>query len=271
MAAHTAVSRWICAAKSAGVLPTGIKPCASSLSRTEGCASAAPSLEFARALAVAGARVAIADVLADQAQQAAAQLRADGHEVHAFALDLAAPASVKACASAAEAALGGLDDLVNNGAITNSGGRDLHQLETDTWDQAMTVNRWRANWGRRHHRQRRGAGVDDGRGHRLRARSAPAPVPRAAPSAARLTAGGRERCSGLCVVAAGTLRHRPATGGERRLRDALTLPGAPPPGLSAGAWLAATGPHGAVCRRHAARWRDRAGRGSPTGSGRSSA
>ena len=97
-------------------------------------------LEFARALVVAGARVAIADVLADQAQQAAAQLRADGHEVHAFALDLADPASVQACAAAAEAALGGLDGLVNNGAITNSGGRDLHQLETDTWDRVMTVN-----------------------------------------------------------------------------------------------------------------------------------
>jgi len=97
-------------------------------------------LEFVRALVTAGARVAIADVLADQAQLAAAQLRADGHEVHALALDLADPASVQACATAAEAALGGLDGLVNNGAITNSGGRDLHQLEIDTWDRVMTVN-----------------------------------------------------------------------------------------------------------------------------------
>jgi NAD(P)-dependent dehydrogenase (short-subunit alcohol dehydrogenase family) len=97
-------------------------------------------LEFARALVQAGARVAIADVLADAAQQAAAQLRADGHEVHALALDLADPASVQACAAEAISALGGLDGLVNNGAITNSGGRDLHQLEIGTWDKVMQVN-----------------------------------------------------------------------------------------------------------------------------------
>ena len=97
-------------------------------------------LEFARAFAQTGARVAIADLLAEQAQQAAAQLRAEGHEAHALALDLAQPESVTACAAAAQAALGGLDGLVNNGAITNSGGRDLHELDVDTWDRVMQVN-----------------------------------------------------------------------------------------------------------------------------------
>ena len=97
-------------------------------------------LEFARAAAAAGARVLIADVLVEQAQQAAAALRADGCDVHATALDLSNPASVSACAEAALATLGGLDGLVNNGAITNTGGRDLHALDTDTWDQVMTVN-----------------------------------------------------------------------------------------------------------------------------------
>jgi NAD(P)-dependent dehydrogenase (short-subunit alcohol dehydrogenase family) len=97
-------------------------------------------LEFARALAQAGARIVIADLLAEQAEQAAAQMRSEGHEVHALALDLADPASVSACADASRAALGGLDGLVNNGAITNSGGRDLHQLDIDTWDRVMQVN-----------------------------------------------------------------------------------------------------------------------------------
>ena len=36
--------------------------------------------------------------------------------------------------------LGGLDGLVNNGAITNSGGRSLHELETEVWDRVMNVN-----------------------------------------------------------------------------------------------------------------------------------
>ena len=97
-------------------------------------------LEFARALVEAGARVVIADVLADQAEQAAAELRKQGHEVHALPLDLADEASVQACAAASAAKLGGLDGLVNNGAITNSGGRDLHELDTTTWDRVMAVN-----------------------------------------------------------------------------------------------------------------------------------
>jgi NAD(P)-dependent dehydrogenase (short-subunit alcohol dehydrogenase family) len=36
--------------------------------------------------------------------------------------------------------LGGLDGLVNNAAITNSGGRDAHALEIDMWDRVMNVN-----------------------------------------------------------------------------------------------------------------------------------
>ncbi len=97
-------------------------------------------LEFARATAAQGARVVIADVLAPQAQAAAAALRAQGLDVQALALDLADPASIEACAVAAIKALGGLDGLVNNGAITHSGGRSMHQLDTDTWDAVMTVN-----------------------------------------------------------------------------------------------------------------------------------
>jgi NAD(P)-dependent dehydrogenase (short-subunit alcohol dehydrogenase family) len=97
-------------------------------------------LEFARALVAVGARVVIADVLAESAEQAAAGLRAAGHDVHALPLDLADEASVRDCAAAAVARLGGLDGLVNNGAITNSGGRDLHELDTATWDRVMAVN-----------------------------------------------------------------------------------------------------------------------------------
>ena len=97
-------------------------------------------LEFARALVDAGARVVIADVLAAQAEGAAAGLRGAGHEVHALPLDLADEASIQGCAAAAVAKLGGLDGLVNNGAITNSGGRDLHELDAATWDRVMAVN-----------------------------------------------------------------------------------------------------------------------------------
>lgn len=97
-------------------------------------------LEFARAAASHGAQVVVADILADEAQQAAARLRADGLKVHAQALDLADPASIEACAAAAVQQLGGLDGLINNGAITNSGGRSHAELEPEVWDRVMSVN-----------------------------------------------------------------------------------------------------------------------------------
>lgn len=97
-------------------------------------------LEFARAVLAHGGRVVVADLLADLAESAAAALRADGHDVHALPLDLADAGSISTCAARACDLLGGLDGLVNNGAITNSGGQSMHELETDVWDRVMQVN-----------------------------------------------------------------------------------------------------------------------------------
>jgi len=55
-------------------------------------------------------------------------------------LDLARPASIEACAGKAAETLGGLDGLVNNGAITSSGGKTLDELDLEVWDHVMTVN-----------------------------------------------------------------------------------------------------------------------------------
>jgi NAD(P)-dependent dehydrogenase (short-subunit alcohol dehydrogenase family) len=97
-------------------------------------------LEFARAIALHRGRVVIADILAEQAADAADQLRAAGLDVQALALDLDDAASISACAAAATQALGGLDGLVNNGAITSSGGRNAFDLEPAVWDSVMNVN-----------------------------------------------------------------------------------------------------------------------------------
>ena len=97
-------------------------------------------LEFARAIATQGGRVVLADILEDVAQAAALNLRAQGHDAIALRLDLADAASIELCAAKATEHLGGLDGLVNNGAITNSGGRTMHQLDADTWDRVMNVN-----------------------------------------------------------------------------------------------------------------------------------
>lgn len=90
---------------------------------------------FVRALCAAGARVAISDVLHERGQALAQALG----QVY-VPLDLADPASIEAGVAQAAQALGGLDGLVNNGAITNSGGKDLNELAIETWDAVMAVN-----------------------------------------------------------------------------------------------------------------------------------
>jgi NAD(P)-dependent dehydrogenase (short-subunit alcohol dehydrogenase family) len=97
-------------------------------------------LDFARGIAAHGGRVVIADILAAQASAAAAGLREQGMDVQALPVDLEDPASIEGCASAAVQVLGGLDGLVNNGAITNSGGRTAFELEPEVWDRVMRVN-----------------------------------------------------------------------------------------------------------------------------------
>lgn len=95
---------------------------------------------FAQAIAQAGARVVIADILAERVQQAAAELRALGLGVDGLAVDLADPVSIQGCATRASELLGGLDGLVNNASVTNSGGKSCEQLSIETWDQVMQVN-----------------------------------------------------------------------------------------------------------------------------------
>lgn len=91
---------------------------------------------FARAAIEAGARVAVADILEERGRATAAAIGADF-----VAVDLARPASIEACAHAAAQALGGLDGLVNNGAIaTGIGGKLIDEIDVDTWDRVMTVN-----------------------------------------------------------------------------------------------------------------------------------
>lgn len=95
---------------------------------------------FAQAIAQAGARVVIADVLAGRVQQAACELNERGLDVSGVTLDLASPDSIDACMERTVKRLGGLDGLVNNASITNSGGKSCEQLDIETWDQVMQVN-----------------------------------------------------------------------------------------------------------------------------------
>ena len=112
--------------------------------------------KFAEAALGAGARVAIADILEDEGRATAQEIGA-----RFVPLDLARPASIEACVAGAADALGGLDGLVNNGAITSSGGKTLDELDIEVWDRVMTVNvrgTWLATRAAARHLRAAGAG-----------------------------------------------------------------------------------------------------------------
>ncbi|MDE2288534.1 SDR family oxidoreductase [Pandoraea sp.] len=95
---------------------------------------------FARAAAAAGAHVTIADILVEPGQALAQALRAQGASAEFVPLDLADPASVERAAQTAAERMGGIDALINNGAITNSGGKLATELSLDAWNAVMDVN-----------------------------------------------------------------------------------------------------------------------------------
>ena len=95
---------------------------------------------FAEALCSHGARVVLADIDGGTLQATVSELQGQGFAAEGVVVDVADPASIQACAGAAIERLGGLDGLVNNAAITNSGGRTLDELDVDTWDRVMDVN-----------------------------------------------------------------------------------------------------------------------------------
>jgi NAD(P)-dependent dehydrogenase (short-subunit alcohol dehydrogenase family) len=91
---------------------------------------------FAESAVAAGARVVVADILEDRGRESAKALKAEF-----VPLDLSKPDSIEACAKRAAELMGGIDGLVNNGAIaTGIGGITMDQIDIETWDRVMTVN-----------------------------------------------------------------------------------------------------------------------------------
>lgn len=93
--------------------------------------------KIAERLAAEGARLILADLLAEEGRAVADRLGA------AFVpVDLADPAAIAAMAEAVAAETGGLlHGLVNNGAIaTGIGGITHDEIGIETWDRVMAVN-----------------------------------------------------------------------------------------------------------------------------------
>ncbi len=93
---------------------------------------------FARTLANAGAKVALAARRLDRLEKLAAELNAAGRRAAAIALDVTDPASVRCAFDAAEAALGQVGILVNNAGVPS--GSYFLKMNEDEWRSVMAVN-----------------------------------------------------------------------------------------------------------------------------------
>jgi 2-hydroxycyclohexanecarboxyl-CoA dehydrogenase len=95
-------------------------------------------LAIASRLAADGRAVAVADLLTEEAQEAARAIEANGHRAVAVPLDVTSTDSVTAAIAEARDRLGPIDILVNN-----AGWDELHPfLETEEpfWDRVIDVN-----------------------------------------------------------------------------------------------------------------------------------
>ncbi|MGH2859455.1 MAG: SDR family NAD(P)-dependent oxidoreductase [Solirubrobacteraceae bacterium] len=98
-------------------------------------------LEFALALATAGARVACVDLIADAAQATADAVRDAGGEAVAVVADVADEAATRAMAQSTIEAFGAIDALVNNAAVYAGLERcRFDEISVVEWDRVMAVN-----------------------------------------------------------------------------------------------------------------------------------
>jgi NAD(P)-dependent dehydrogenase (short-subunit alcohol dehydrogenase family) len=96
---------------------------------------------YARALAEAGASVAIADIHEEAANKTAEALVADGLVATGVQVDITDPDAAAAMAAAVSATYGGIDILVNNAALmAEIPTTRLSKFPLDWWNKVMTVN-----------------------------------------------------------------------------------------------------------------------------------
>jgi NAD(P)-dependent dehydrogenase (short-subunit alcohol dehydrogenase family) len=92
----------------------------------------------AKLFAAEGARVVIADILENEAQQVVAAITGTGGEALFVRLDVTKEEDWQEVVSTAVARLGKLDILVNNAGISGTYTSDL--MSTEAWDRIMAIN-----------------------------------------------------------------------------------------------------------------------------------
>jgi NAD(P)-dependent dehydrogenase (short-subunit alcohol dehydrogenase family) len=96
---------------------------------------------FARACVAEGARVALTDVLHERGEQVVRALNATKPGCAVYVpMDVSDPEAIRVGIDRVVSHWGGLDGVVNNAAITNSGGKPLNEISVSTWDAVMSVN-----------------------------------------------------------------------------------------------------------------------------------
>lgn len=95
-------------------------------------------LAIARAFALEGADVAVADMRFEEAQAAAVELRELGRRAAAVEVDVSDPDQVAAMVERATAELGRIDILVSNAGISQR--RDFLEMAVEEWDRVIAVN-----------------------------------------------------------------------------------------------------------------------------------
>lgn len=97
--------------------------------------------ECAEALAADGAKVVIAEILADKGAEAARKIKEKGNDAIFIHTDVTKFESTKKMAEEAVAAYGRIDVLVNNAALYGGlKSTSLLQLDEGEWDRVMNIN-----------------------------------------------------------------------------------------------------------------------------------
>jgi NAD(P)-dependent dehydrogenase (short-subunit alcohol dehydrogenase family) len=94
--------------------------------------------EMAKALAEAGATVALVARSGELLEGVRAEITAQGGKAYAFVADVSAHAEVAAAATAIRAQLGAPDILINNAGINIR--RPIHEYTLEEWRQVMSTN-----------------------------------------------------------------------------------------------------------------------------------
>jgi NAD(P)-dependent dehydrogenase (short-subunit alcohol dehydrogenase family) len=102
-------------------------------------ASAGIGRATARALAVAGAAVVLADVDSARGEKAADELRAEGHRALFVAVDVSDDLQVAAMVARTVEEFGGLDLAFNNAGVEGTPAI-THECSRENWDRTLAIN-----------------------------------------------------------------------------------------------------------------------------------